>query len=192
MMNEYEMLLKYKETKDQSILYTFFIQYQGLIHKLYRKGFYSNFHISIEDFKQECFLMLQSIMDYIDIKKIPDPEHWKLYSLYMSKIMFYRGWIVTASKRDAYFYSVDTDMEDMDFISYPAENDLKLTLDIFVEKLNYEDQLIFKSRFLDEDTKTYKEIASMHKKSYFYIYNRVENLLNQFYEYIKEEPSRRN
>lgn len=191
MDNEYEKLLEYKNTKNIDIIYAFYLQYQGLISKFYYKGFYSNFHITLDDFKQESFLMLQSLLDYIDVDKITDSKNWKLYKLYIGKIMYYRGMLLNKAKKDAYYHSIDADMDEMNLIVYPPDNDLKLTLDIFINTLSSLDQTIFRSRFLNEDTKTYKEIACMCKRSYFYIYSRVESLSNQFYDYIKEEPSRR-
>ena len=191
-MSEYEMLLKYRDTKDSRILYEFFTMYEKLISKLYYKSFYSDFHMTLKDFKQECFLLLPAMMANIDLNKITDPEKWKLFSFYVGAIVFYRGLLFTKSRRDAMFHVISEDISELDILHYEMPNDLKLTSEYFIASLDKESAYLFKSRFLDNELqgKTIKEIAKSCNRSHSWVFNKLKAILVLFSDYIKEEPSK--
>lgn len=189
MNSDYELYLNYKSTKNPQVLQEFFKRYEKLIIKVYSSYLRKfSWYYSLEDFKQDAFILLYKALNYIKEEVIYDKYNWKLYTIYKMYLTNKAEAIIKRIKT----FNKNNSFMDSEVISYienkSNENKLieyELVIDSFMKKLTPIEQKIFYMKNVSYEFYTFDEISKELKIPLSTVANKNKILIEKFKRFYK-------
>lgn len=145
-------------------------RYDPLICKLYfyKMSSQSKNFISLEDFRQESYFLIEEAINYVNIDKLYDRKKWKFLFIFTWILMTF---IIKQNKKSRRLYTCDSDCFDMEAygeLVHIKTDDTINQIEVFVfrDSLNQFERIIFDERYgYGAEVKDMRSIAAENGKS---------------------------